>query len=54
LKGAQDRIKLIEMDKAQVQGLNFKTIEDAQKAESEGRIPSGTVIFVNGKRAIVE
>lgn len=54
LKGAQDRIKLIEMDKAQVQGFNFKTIEDAQKAESEGRIPSGTVIFVNGKRAIVE
>jgi hypothetical protein len=54
LKGAQNRIKLIEMDKAQVQGFSFKTIEEAQKAESEGKIPSGTIIFVNGKRAIIE
>jgi len=54
LKGAQDKIRLIEMDKAQVQGLNFKTIEQAEKAESEGKIPSGSVIFVDGKRAVVE
>lgn len=54
IKADERNIRMLEMDKAQLQGFMFNTIEEAQKAEAAGEIPRGTVIFVNGKRAVIE
>ena len=54
IKADERNIRMLEMDKAQLQGFMFNTVEEAQKAEAAGEIPRGTVIFANGKRAVID
>jgi len=51
-RAAENRVRLLEQDKAQLQGFMFDTEADAQAAIEAKRVPKGAIIFINGKKAI--
>ena len=51
-RAAENRVKLLEQDKAQLQGFMFDTEADAKAAIKDKRVPKGAIIFINGKKAI--
>jgi hypothetical protein len=51
-RAAENRVRLLEQDKAQLQGFMFDTEADAQAAIEAKTVPKGAIIFINGKKAI--
>jgi hypothetical protein len=51
-RAAENRVRLLEQDKAQLQGFMFDTEADAQAAIDAKTVPKGAIIFINGKKAI--
>jgi hypothetical protein len=51
-RAAENRVRLLEQDKAQLQGFLFDTEADAQAAIKAKTVPKGAIIFINGKKAI--
>lgn len=51
-RAAENRVRLLEQDRAQLQGFMFDTEADAQAAIEAKTVPKGAIIFINGKKAI--
>jgi hypothetical protein len=51
-RAAENRVRLLEQDRAQLQGFMFDTEADAQVAIEAKTVPKGAIIFINGKKAI--